>query len=118
MNEEPIPPDKDGGLLTFQRLVIGHTRLVETLARIMSLIRNPCGTSMVLLFGATASGKTTLEQRLLRKHNELYATLMAEDQSVIPSCYVEVPAPDNGKLNWRDLNIRTLEPLEEPLERE
>jgi hypothetical protein len=69
---------------------------------------------MVLLFGATAAGKTTLLQRLLRKHNDQYRDLIQQDQSVIPSYYVEVPAPDNGKLSWRDLNIRALEMLNEP----
>jgi GTPase SAR1 family protein len=69
---------------------------------------------MVLLFGATAVGKTTLLQRLLRKHNDQYADVIQQDQSVIPSFYVEVPAPDNGKMNWRDINIRTLEQLNEP----
>jgi hypothetical protein len=99
---------------SFETLVIGHTRLVETLDRVMSLIRNPCGTSMVLLFGATAAGKTTLLQRLLRKHNEQYSDSMQQDRSIIPSFYVEVPAPDNGKMNWRDLNIRALEKLQDP----
>lgn len=98
----------------FETLVIGHTRLVETLARVMSLIRNPCGTSMVLLFGPTAAGKTTLLQRLLRKHNDQYAELMQQDQSVIPSYYVEVPAADLGKMSWRDLNVRALEQLKAP----
>lgn len=114
MSNEAKTPDNENERLAFESLVIGHTRLVETLARVTSLIRNPCGTSMVLLFGATAVGKTTLEQRLLRRHNDLYANLIAEDRSVIPSCYVEVPAPDNGKLNWRDLNIRALDALNEP----
>jgi len=99
---------------SFEDLVIGHTRLVDTLTRVMSLIRNPCGTSMALLFGATAVGKTTLLQRLLRKHNDQYSNLIQQDQSVIPSFYVEVPAPDNSKMNWRDLNIRALEKLNEP----
>jgi hypothetical protein len=99
---------------SFEELVIGHTRLVETLGRVMGFIRNPCGTSMVLLFGATAAGKTTLLQRLLRKHNEQYTDLMQRDRSIIPSYYVEVPAPDNGKINWRDLNIRALEKLQDP----
>ncbi len=99
---------------SFETLVIGHTRLVETLTRVMSLIRNPCGTSMVLLFGATAAGKTTLLQRLLRKHNDQYEDLTQRDRSIIPSFYVEVPAPDNGKMNWRDLNIRALEKLQDP----
>ncbi len=69
---------------------------------------------MALLFGATAAGKTTLLQRLLRKHNDQYADLIEQDHSVIPSFYVEVPAPDNGKMNWRDLNIRAREKLNEP----
>jgi hypothetical protein len=98
----------------FETFVIGHTRLVETLARVMSLIRNPCGTSMVLLFGATAAGKTTLLQRLVRRHHEQYSDSMQKDRSIIPSYYVEVPAPDNGKMNWRDLNIRALEKLQDP----
>ena len=69
---------------------------------------------MVLLFGATAAGKTTLLQRLLRKHNDQYEELTQRDRSIIPSFYVEVPAPDNGKMNWRDLNIRALEKLQDP----
>lgn len=113
-SDQLITTAQAGQQQPFETLVIGHTRLVETLARVMNVIRNPCGTSIVLLFGPTRVGKTTLLQKLLRENDKRFADLIEQDRSVIPSYYVEVPVPENGKVNWRDLNIRALEKLNEP----
>ena len=111
--DHTAPHLQNGTPQPFEGLVIDHSRWVEAQASMMGLIQNACGISVVLLFGPTGSGKTVLEQAVRRQHSEPCGSLTGNDQSAVPSCYVQWYAPI-AALSLRELNTQTLVALNEP----
>ena len=74
----------------------------------------PAG-SIVMVFGPTGVGKTTLRLKIQQVLSEQSEPLMKTDPSRLPFVAVEAAAPDNGTFSWRDHYRRTLVELSEPM---
>jgi hypothetical protein len=108
---QPLP----ARLAYFQDKVIAHPRLKEAHHALLNAIRRPVGASLILVFGPTGVGKTTLR---LRIEQQLIAEAWPDletDRGRIPVAGLEAIAPESGRFNWRDYYARALMVLDEPL---
>ncbi|GAC1437236.1 MAG: ATP-binding protein [Chloroflexota bacterium] len=120
MASESFPPALLGQpsalrLAYFVSKVVAHPRLQETHQAVVRAIAQPAGASLILVFGPTGVGKTTL-RRGLEKHL-ITAALpdLERDPGRIPVVGLEAVAGEAGQFNWKDFYTRALRSLGEPL---
>lgn len=102
-------------LAYFAGKVVAHPRLKETHQALLSAIRQPAGAALILVFGPTGVGKTTLRLRIEKQLIEEALPDMEQDPGRIPVVALEAVAAESGQFNWKDYYIRALMALEEPL---
>lgn len=102
-------------LAYFMDKTIAHPRLKEADEALMRAIRQPAGASLVLVFGPTGVGKTTLRRRVEKRLTEELLPDLTRDPGRIPVVAVEAVAPESGNFNWKDYFWRLLMALHEPL---
>ncbi len=98
----------------FEKKIIAHPKLSDLYQEILESINHPVDISLLMIYGPTGVGKTTLRQRLQR---ELMAAAQAEpdrDPGHIPVVGLEVALSEN-RFNWPDYYRRALKALNEPL---
>ena len=101
--------------LHFENKLIAHPILKDTLDQTSRWIHCPAGASIIMVFGPTGVGKSTLSHRMAKQLLVEAAEKMASDPAHIPVAEVEAVSPENGIFNWRDYYIRLLLALNEPL---
>ncbi len=102
-------------LREFRLLTVAHPLLSSAKDLLIAAINEAPPGSIMMVFGPTGVGKTTLRlkiQQLLCERNE---PLMKTDPSRLPFVAVEAAAPDSGTFGWRDHYRRTLVELSEPM---
>lgn len=99
----------------FQQKVIAHPRLQEVHDALLQVIRDSGEEQLILVFGSTGIGKTTLRLRLQQMLINDAADQIAADPGHIPVVGVDAIAAENGRFNWRDYYRRALMALDEPL---
>ena len=99
----------------FKRYTVAHPHLVEADARLTSVLAEPAGAALVLVYGPTGVGKTTLLARTRRRLTEELLAALAGDPGRLPIAGVEAIAPDARAFNWKDYYLRALLALDEPL---
>ncbi len=102
-------------LAYFQRYTVAHPRLTEAKERLVAAIQNAEPNSLVLVFGPTGVGKTTLRIRTEQILTEQLRPELEADRSRIPVVSVEATAPESGSFCWRDHFKRLLTEMDEPL---
>src|SRR3990172_5622126 len=112
---ELLSQPADVRLAYFAGKVVAHPRLKETHEALLSAIRRPTGASLIIVFGPTGVGKTTLRLRIEKQLIETALPDMAKDPGHIPVVGLEATASESGQFNWRDYYIRALMALDEPL---
>ncbi len=98
----------------FENKIIAHPKLSDLYREILDTINHPVDVSLLMIYGPTGVGKTTLRKRLQR---ELMAAAQAEpdrNPGHIPVAGLEVALPEN-RFNWPDYYRRALKVLDEPL---
>src|SRR5229473_3431216 len=83
-------------LAHFQRYTVAHPRLIEAKEKLVAAIQNSEPNSLVLVFGPTGVGKTTLR---LKAEQILTAEMRVEleqDRGRLPVVSVEAVAPESG----------------------
>src|SRR5260370_6177246 len=98
----------------FETKVVAHQRLKEVHATLLHAIRHPVGASLILVFGPTGVGKTTLRQRIERQLLEDVVSGSTTNPGHIPVVTMEAPSPDSGSFHWKDSYTRALLPLDAP----
>jgi DNA polymerase III delta prime subunit len=101
-------------LAYFEDKIIAHPKLSELYRQILDTIHHPVDVSLLMVYGPTGVGKTTLRKRLQR---ELMAAAQAEPErnpGHIPVAGMEVALPEN-RFHWPDYYRRALKVLDEPL---
>lgn len=99
----------------FKDKVIAHPILVEVYQKIMTVIDEPGGASLVFVFGPTGVGKSTLCRRLEQKISEQRLPELEQNPGMMPIIRMEAPAPESGSFNWKDFYHRGLAACHEPL---
>jgi energy-coupling factor transporter ATP-binding protein EcfA2 len=102
-------------LAYFRTYTVAHPLLKESDAALKRAIAEPAGGSLILVFGPTGVGKTTLRLRIEQYLRKTFLSAVKEDPGRIPVVGVEAAAPDSGNFNWKDYYRRALLALEEPL---
>ena len=102
-------------LAYFESKIVAHPRLKEVHNALVRAIRQPAGASLILVFGPTGVGKTTLRLRVEKQLIEEALSDLEEDRGRIPVVGMEAVAPESGNFNWKDYYTRALLALDEPL---
>ena len=98
----------------FHARLVAHEALVTVDRRLLDHIHSPQPAQLVLVFGPTGVGKTTVAQHVERAIIAERAAELAVDRGCIPVVNVLAPA-EGTAFNWRSFYISALEALQEPL---
>lgn len=109
--KQPIPTR----LAYFVGKVVAHPRLTEVHQQLVRAIQEPAGAALILVFGPTGVGKTTLRRRVEQQLREAALPALARDPGRIPVVGLEAVAGEAGQFNWKDYYTRALLALDEPL---
>jgi hypothetical protein len=102
-------------LAYFRDKVVAHPHLKEIHRQLWQAIQQPGGVSLILVFGPTGVGKTTLRCRLEQQLWEAGRPMMEQDPGHIPVVGLEVAVADAESFHWRDYYQRALAALDEPM---
>jgi len=98
----------------FLEYTIAHPFLKKVDAEIMNQIDTKNEEGVVMVFGPTGVGKTTIFNRLIRKITEDMCSELELNPDRVPVLGVELVSPHSGIFDWKDYYIRALTALEEP----
>ena len=102
-------------LAYFAGKVVAHPRLVDALRAVHDALRQPAAPSLIVLYGPTDVGKTTLRLRLEQQLIAEALPVLEKDKAWVPVLALEAIAPESGQFNWKDYYARALVALSEPL---
>jgi len=102
-------------LAYFRDKVVAHPHLKDIHRQLWQVIQQPGGVSLILVFGPTGVGKTTLRCRLEQQLWEAGISMMEQDPGHIPVVGLEVAVADAESFRWRDYYQRALAALDEPM---
>ncbi len=102
-------------LAYFAAKVVAHPRLVDAHRAVHDALRQPTAPSLIVLYGPTGVGKTTLRIRLEQQLITEALPSLEKETARVPVLAVEAIAPESGQFNWKDYYARALVALNEPL---
>jgi predicted AAA+ superfamily ATPase len=89
-------------LAYFRDVKIGHPKLNKGFDDIWEAINSYNPGSLVLLFGPTGVGKTTIMQRIENRILDELESELLLDRERIPMVKIEVAGAGGGKFDWKD----------------
>lgn len=98
----------------FESKVVAHARLKEVHTALSQAIEYPGGVSLLVVYGPTGVGKTTLRSRIEKELQEAAAADPNTHPGHIPVVAMEAVASSHN-FDWKDFYIRALRALDEPL---
>lgn len=101
--------------LYFYHKIVAHPRLIEIDREVKHAIQYATPGRLILIFGPTGVGKTTLRRGLERALTEMLRPELVQDRGRLPLGSVEAVAPEQGNFDWHDFYQRALGSLAEPL---
>ncbi len=104
-----------GRVQKFRLLTVAHPMLSTAKELLVAAINEAPSGTIVMVFGPTGVGKTSLRLKIQQVLSEQGEPFMKTDPGRLPFVAVEAAAPDNGTFNWRDHYRRTLVELSEPM---
>ena len=98
----------------FTNFTVVHRLLKQAYEEFLDAVNNPGGASLILLFGPTGVGKTTLLTQVMRIIFEQNQALMMQDRAYLPIAGIEARSPDSGSFDWKDYYKSVLIAVSEP----
>jgi energy-coupling factor transporter ATP-binding protein EcfA2 len=119
-NQDRFPPElletsNRNRWLYFYHKIVAHTRLADIDREVKHAIYYATQGRLILVFGPTGVGKTTLRRGLERALTGEMQPELVQDQGRMPLLSVEAVAPEQGNFDWHDFYQRALFGLNEPL---
>ena len=116
MCAEPDYARLSAELETFLAFTVAHPKLVAAKDAVMAAIEYGEPNSIVMLYGPTGVGKTTLLRRVEALVFDSCTSQIAGPEAARrgPAIVMEAAAPDGGNFGWRDHFIRMLDLLGDP----
>lgn len=111
---EVLQQPKEERFAYFKNKVIGHDRLLEVDDEILQAIHYPSGISLILVYGPTGVGKSTLRMRLGQKLLAMERDAMVRDPGYLPVAWMDALAASRS-YDWREHFARALSGAREPL---
>lgn len=99
----------------FRQLAIRHPRLGEVYERVIQAIREPASAGLVVVYGPSGVGKTTLRLRMQRQLMDTLRVELEQDPGRLAVVGLEAVAGESVDFNWRDFYKRMLRTMDEPL---
>src|SRR5216683_5298180 len=112
---ELVAQSRDARLAYIASKVVAHPRLTVAHRAVRDALAQPTGASLILVYGPTGVGKTTLRLRLEQQLIAEALPDLEKDPARVPVVAVEAVAPESGQFNWKDYYTRALIALDEPL---
>jgi len=94
---------------------VAHPKLIDAKNRLLSGIHDSAFNSLILVFGPTGVGKTTLRLKVDQLLAQDALPSLASDPVRLPVFSLEAVAPVSGVFNWREHFRRLLFQVQEPL---
>lgn len=98
----------------FNNFTALHPMLGETYKALRQAICNAMPGAIIMVYGPTGVGKTTLLEGLNRHLTETVLAEMEEDRGRFPVIYTRTVGTEKDKFEWKDFFRRLLIELEEP----
>ena len=108
---------KEERLAYFQKYSVRHPVLQEMDARLWRAVHTEVGSPLILVYGPTGVGKTTLRgciERRLQSGKTSHIETNGANGHHLPVVGVEAAAPDGGNFSWKDFYKHALFLVEEP----
>lgn len=102
-------------LAYFKGYTIAHPKLKSIDETLIQTIREPAGATLILVYGPTGVGKTTLRLHVEKRLTELAAERIKINPDVSPYVSIEAVALESGYYDWKDYYRRALLALKSPL---
>ena len=102
-------------LAQFRAFTVAHPHLLAAKESLMTALRESEPNSIVMVFGPTGVGKTTLRLRAEQILIEELRPELDANRWRVPVTSVEAIAPDSGSFCWRSYYTRLLQALGDPL---
>lgn len=99
----------------FESYISNHRLLREAYERFRSAINIPIPGRIVLVYGPSGVGKTTLREGVQRRIISEMLPQLEKDPGRIPIVGVKVEAPDSGSFDWKKFYKSMLKALDEVL---
>jgi DNA polymerase III delta prime subunit len=98
----------------FSNFTIVHRLLKQAYEKFIDAVNNPGGATLIILFGPTGVGKTTLLHQVVKVLIEQNQSKIMLDSAYLPVVTVEARSPDNRSFDWKDYYKSVLIALGEP----
>jgi hypothetical protein len=99
----------------FRSVVIAHPRIQDVLSRLLAAIASAEPDALILLFGPTHVGKSTLRTKTVEKIVKQSLPELESDREKLAIVGVEIPAPGPRSFEWGPTYKLLLHELQEPL---
>lgn len=99
----------------FNRKRVLHLRVEEMFGTLNKICTAGCNESVIAVIGPTGVGKSALLRQFVSGVNAAYEAAMEKDPAMLPAVYLELPTPIAGDANWKDIFIRLLNAMKEPM---
>lgn len=99
----------------FKNFTVNHPKFKKAFDELLDLTYSPDSSSIILVYGPTGVGKSTLFQKVYERLFRDAMPSLKSDPGKIPVVGMEAIAPDNSNFDWKDFYIRALEAIDEPL---
>ncbi len=99
----------------FKAYTVAHPALSTADTAVWNALREPAGALLILVFGPTGVGKTTLLAHLEQRLIEQAFPRLDQDPGHIPVVRLDAMAPSARQFKWSDFYTRALLTVHEPL---